>query len=56
MRGKCDSVKSSAQILENEMVHIEDLQRRHAMTSSTDVRHIGGIFLRRAGHFNGKNG
>jgi hypothetical protein len=24
---------------------IEDLQWRHAMTSSTDVRHIGGIFL-----------
>jgi hypothetical protein len=30
---------------------IEDLQWRHAMTSSTDVRHIGGIFYAPRGSF-----
>jgi hypothetical protein len=30
---------------------IEDLQWRHAMTSSTDVRHVGGIFVAPRGMF-----
>jgi hypothetical protein len=30
---------------------IEDLQWRHAMTSSMDVRHIGGIFFAPHGTF-----
>jgi hypothetical protein len=31
---------------------IEDLQGRHTMTSSTDVRHIGGILFAPRGRFN----